>query len=179
VQDTPLTLFIPGTEWEGLSGALTRNATTVPITYLSFYILDPRVVLMPVTAAQARELGGKVYRLSADPFKFQDAVVVGARDGYYGEVKFELDLTTPQYVKMDRNSLKGLFGKFNPSRGDLVFSRTGDLIGIMANSTYCMLIHNFDADPTIQFGADVRAQHTGSTLSMLASFVTQKPFKLQ
>jgi hypothetical protein len=30
---------------------------------------------------------------------------------------------------MDRNSLKGLFGKFNPSRSDLVFSRTGELLG--------------------------------------------------
>ncbi|HWF20341.1 MAG TPA: hypothetical protein VG754_13810 [Verrucomicrobiae bacterium] len=179
VQDTPLTLWSPGTEWEGLTGNLNRNATSVSIHSLSFYMLDPRVVLMPVSAADARALGGKIYRLSSDPFKFQDAVVVGTRESYYGEVKFELDVSTPQYVKMDRNSLKGLFGKFNPSRGDLVFSRNGDLLGVMANGTYCMLIHNFDADPTIRFGPDVRAQHTGSTLSMLASTVMQKPFKLQ
>jgi hypothetical protein len=36
---------------------------------------------------------------------------------------------------MDRNSLKLLFGKFNPSTGDLVFSESGDLLGVMANST--------------------------------------------
>jgi hypothetical protein len=179
VQDTPLTLWNPGTQWEELTGVLSRNAVQFPIRSLSFYVLDPRVVLIPVTADQARDLGCKVYRISADPFKFPDAVVVGAREGYYGECKFEIDLTTPQYLKMDRNSLKGLFGKFNPSRGDLVFSKTGELLGVMANSTYCILIHNFSAAATFQFGSDVRAQHTGDTLSVLYSLVTELPSKLQ
>lgn len=179
VEDTPLKLWVPGIEWQGLTGNLSRNASSVPIHALGFYIIDPRIALMPVSAAEAKTLGGKVYRISSEPFKFQDAVVVGTRDPYYGECKFELDLSTPQYVKMDRNSLKGMFGKFNPSRGDLVFSRNGDLLGVMANSTYCMMVHSFDASPVIHFGPDVRDQHTGSTLSMLASTVMQKPVKLQ
>ena len=179
MQDTPLTLWNPGTQWEELTGTLGRNAAMFPIRSLSFYVLDPRVVLIPVTEAQAHDLGCKVYRISSDPFKFQDAVVVGAREGYYGESKFEIDLTTPQYVKMDRSSFKGLFGKFNPSKGDLVFSKTGELLGVMANSTYCILIHNFNAAATFQFGADVRAQHTGDTLGVLYSLVTDLPPKLQ
>lgn len=178
VQDTPLKFWTPGIDWEGLTGSLSRGLAKVPIHSLGFYMPDPRVVLMPVSADEARALGGKIYRVSADPFKFQDAVIVGARDGYYGECKFEMDLSTPQYVRMDHNSIKGLFGKFNPSRGDLVFSKTGDFLGVMANGTYCMLVHDFQADPMIQFG-DVRAQHTGSTLSMLSSLVLQKPMKLQ
>ena len=177
VQDTPLTLWTPGTEWDGLTGSLTRNGASVPIRSLSFYLLDPRVVLMPVTPQEAAQLGGKIYHVPKDPFKFQDAIVVGTHDGYYGESKFDVDLTTPKYVRMDRNSLKGLFGKFNPSRGDLVFSRTGDLLGVMANSTYCMLVQNFDLDLTIRFGPDIRDQHTGATLSMLNSTVQDKPFK--
>src|SRR5438093_3934257 len=143
VQDTPFTFWNPGTEWEQLSGTLNRNAAEIPIHSLSFHSQDPRVVWMPVSEADVRRLGGKVYRLSSDPFKFQDAVLVGAREGYYGECKFEIDLTTPEYVKLDNSFLKGLFGKFNPSRGDLVFSKTGELLGIMANSTYCLMIRNF------------------------------------
>ena len=142
VQDTPFTFWNPGTEWEQLSGTLNRNAAEIPIHSLSFHSQDPRVVWMPVSEADVRRLGGKVYRLSSDPFKFQDAVLVGAREGYYGECKFEIDLTTPEYLKLDRSLLKGLFGKFNPSRGDLVFSKTGELLGIMANSTYCLMIRN-------------------------------------
>lgn len=179
VQDTPLTLWNPGTEWQGLAGTLGRNTATSPIHSLSFHANDPRIVLMPVTAAEARTLGCKVYRISPDPFKFQDAVLVGAREGYYGESKFQIDLSTPNYVKMDRNSFKGLFGKFNPSRGDLVFSKTGELLGIMANGTYCLVMQNFNAGATFRFGNDVRDQHTGQILTTLYSRIFEMPFKLQ
>jgi hypothetical protein len=179
VQDTPLTLWNPGTDWDGLSGTLSRGTAVFPIRSMNFALQDPRIVFMPVTAAEARQLGGKVYRISADPFKFQDAVLVGAREGYYGECKFQIDLTTPDYVKLDHSVIKGLFGKFNPSRGDLVFSKTGELLGVMANSTYCMVIRNFDATAVFQFGPDVRNQHTGVILSQLYAMVLSLPFKLQ
>lgn len=179
VQDTPLTFGYPGTDWEGLSGTLGRSSTSVPIPSLSFYQLDPRIVFLPLTAEQVRALGCKVYRTSADPYKFQDAVVVGAQEDYYGECRFQTDLSTPRYLKMDHNSLKGLFGKFNPSRGDLVFSRTGELLGVMANSTYCVMINNFDPTATLQFAPDVRNQETGATLARLCGQIARLPYKLQ
>ncbi len=179
VQDTPLTLWNPGTDWAGLSGTLDHNTAQVPIHALSFHIQDPRVVFMPVTQAEARQLGCKIYPISSDPYKFQDAVVVGAQGDYYGQSSFQMELNTPQYVKLDRNLLKGLFGKFNPSRGDLVFSRNGELLGIMANSTYCLVLHDFTATATFQFGPDVRAQRTGNTLSRLYSYVFNLPIRLK
>jgi len=179
VQDTPLILWDPGTDWAGLSGTLDHNTAQVPIHSLSFHIQDPRVVFMPVTKEEARQLGCKIYSISSDPYKFQDAVVVGAQGDYYGQSSFQIELNTPQYVKLDRNLLKGLFGKFNPSRGDLVFSRTGELLGIMANSTYCLVLHDFTATATFQFGPAVRAQHTGNTLSRLYSYVFNLPLRLQ
>lgn len=179
VQDTPLILWDPGTDWAGLSGTLDHNTAQVPIHSLSFHSQDPRVVFLPVTQSEARQLGGKIYPISSDPYKFQDAVVVGAQGDYYGQSSFQIELNTPQYVKLDRNLLKGLFGKFNPSRGDLVFSRTGELLGIMANSTYCLVLHDFTATATFQFGPDVRAQHTGNTLSRLYSYVFNLPLRLQ
>ena len=143
MQDTPLTLWDPGTDWDKLTGTLTWGAAQVPIHSLSFDAQDPRVVMIPVSPADARKLGCKIYRLSSDPYKFQDAVLVGANEDYYGECNFQIELNTPQYVKLDRSLLKGLFGKFNPSRGDLVFSRAGELLGIMVNNTYCLTIRNF------------------------------------
>ena len=81
-------------------------------------------------------------------------------------------LKNPGYVKLDRSVLKGLFGKFNPSRGDLVFSRTGELMGIMANNTYCMMIHKFDTAATVRLGPNVADEHTGNTLASLSGFVS-------
>jgi hypothetical protein len=179
VQDTPLTLSNPGTDWDTLTGNFNRGGKDFPIRSLIFSLRDPRIVLMPVTAAQASELGCRVYRISSEPYKFQDAVLVGAREGYYGECRFQLDLTTPEYVKLDRSFLKGLFGKFNPSRGDLVFSKTGELLGIMANSTYCMMIRSCDGAAAFVFAPDIRDQHTGVVLASLSSMVSSLPLKLQ
>ncbi|MGH7951689.1 MAG: hypothetical protein ACREFE_07190 [Limisphaerales bacterium] len=179
VQDTPISLSDPGTDWDRFEGTLSRNTAQVPIHSLSFDRQDPRVVFMPVTPAEIRQLGCQVYRISADPYKFQDAVLVGAKEGYYGQCNFQMDLDSPQYVKLDRSLLKGLFGKFNPSRGDLVFSRSGDLLGIMVNGAYCLVLHDFKPMATFQFGQDLRAKHTGETLAQLFDFVYQLPLALR
>jgi hypothetical protein len=179
VQDTPLTLTDQARDWDRLTGELTRDTASVPVRSVSFYFEDPRVVLIPVGPEEVKKLGCRVYRISSDPFKFQDAVLVGASEGYYGECQFQIDLSAPEYVKLDRSVLRGLFGQFNPSRGDLVFSRTGELLGIMANNTYCLKLRDFSPLATLRFGEDVRAQRTGNTLSKLYAFVARKPSKLQ
>lgn len=179
VQDTPLTLWDPGTDWDALTGTLAGSAAQVTIRSLSFHKADPRVVMMPVSPEDVRRLGSKVYRIASDPYKFQDTVLVGADGSSYGECNFQIDLTTPQYVKVDHSLWRPLFGKFTSSRGDLVFSRTGELLGIMVNSTYCLVIHNFAPAATLQFGPDVRGEHTGSTLSQLYFNVFQLPLRLQ
>jgi hypothetical protein len=179
IQDTPLALWNPGTQWQELTGTMVRGSAVIPINSISFYSTDPRIVLIPVSTADAKALGSKVYRLSNDPYKFQDAVVIGTRDNYYGESSFQIDLTAPGYLKMDHNSLKGLFGKFNPSSGDLVLSKTGELMGVMANNSYCVMIRSFQPAATFRFGADSRNQPTAQTLSTLYAFVTEMPYKLQ
>ncbi len=179
VNDTPLTLWDPGTDWDGLTGTLAGRATEAPVQSMLFHRQDPRVVMFPVSPAAVRQLGCKVYPISSDPYKFQDAVLIGADDGYYGECDFQIDLNTPHYVKLDRSLLRGLFGKFNPSRGDVVLSRTGELLGIMVNGTYCLMIHDFAAAATVVFGSNVRDQHTGDTLSQLYDALFQMPLRLQ
>ena len=179
IQDTPLTLWNPGTSWEALSGNLTANGASFPVRSLSFSQDDPRIVTMPILPAEARQLGCSIYRLASDPFKFQDAVLVGAKEGYYGECKFEIDPSTPEYFKLDHNVLKGLFGKFNPSRGDLVFSKNNELLGVMANGTYCLRIQGLDSAATFRFGPNVRDQNTGDTLARLYMRVYNLPTRLQ
>jgi len=179
VQDTPLKFWIPPTDWEGLTGVLERGPGSVPLKSLAFSSVDPRVVLMPVSIEDAKQLGGKIYRLSGDPFKFQDAVVVGAQEDYYGDCKFQVDVKTADYVKLDHSFVKGLFGKFNPSRGDLVFSRTGELLGIMANNTYCMVLHKYDPTTSFQLGQNMRTQYLADALSRFYVAVTRMPGELQ
>lgn len=179
VSDTPFSLTAPSTDWESISGALVRGNAQVPIRTVSFHLQDPRMVLIPVSQEAAKQLGSKIYKLSKDPFKFQDVVLVGTREAYYGECRFQIDLTTPDYLRLDNSFIKGLFGRFNPSKGDLVFSRTGELIGVMVNGGYCLVLRSFDAAATLQFSKDVRSQQTGSTFSLLGNRVLSMPPKLQ
>jgi hypothetical protein len=146
---------------------------------LSFLAQDPRVVVIPIGTAQAQQYGVKIYKVAADPFKFPDAVIVGANEGYYGECRFQIDAGIHNYVRVDRNLLKGLFGKFNPSRGDLVFTRSGDLLGIMVNGEYCVLLNKVVPTRTIQLGNEVAGQQTGQILAQLADRIYQMPIKLQ
>ncbi|MCI0536814.1 MAG: hypothetical protein L0Z50_16475, partial [Verrucomicrobiales bacterium] len=93
IADTPLTLWPPGTDWHSLTGIISRGQYSYAISRLSFLAQDPRIVVVPVDAAQARQLGGKIYKIASDPFKFPDALLVGANEGYYGECKFQIDTT--------------------------------------------------------------------------------------
>ena len=180
IDDTPLMIWNPGTDWNKITTVLERGPTRYGGVRLSFLAQDPRVVVIPVGEAQAKQYGVKIYKAAADPFKFQEAVIVGATEGYYGECKFSIEAgTPPQYVKVDRNLLKGLFGKFNPSRGDLVFTKSGELLGIMVNGEYCAVLNQVTPTRTIQLGDTVASQQTGQMLSQLYDRVFQMPLKLQ
>jgi hypothetical protein len=179
IGETPLSIVAPSTQWDSLTGTLTHGTAQVPMRSISFHQRDPRLVMVPITAAEAKQLGTKAYRTSADPAKFQDAVLIGTRDTYYGECRFQIDLSTPEYLKLDGNFLRGLMGKFNPSRGDLVFSRTGELLGVMVNSSYCFVLKSFDTGAVLRLGKDVSGQDPAGLLSLLGSQVYAMPLKLQ
>ena len=178
VNATPLSLWNPGTDWTRITALMQRGNVAFAGGRLLFLAEDPRVVVIPIDEAQAKQFGVKIYQAAADPFKFQDAVIVGANDGYYGECRFQIDLSTPNYVKVDRSLLKGLFGKFNPSRGDLVLTKTGELLGIMVNGEYCAVLKKVTPTRTIQLGTEVASQQTGQMLSQLYDRVYQMPLKL-
>jgi hypothetical protein len=121
----------------------------------------------------------KVYQTALDPFKFPDAVLINATGQGYGEVSFKLDASQPGFVQVDNRLFKRLFGDFAPSRGDLVISKTGELLGIMVNSDYCALVNNFLLYRTIKTGDDLKAQPTSRVLNDLVARYQSLPFKLQ
>jgi X-X-X-Leu-X-X-Gly heptad repeat protein len=179
VNDTPLSLSFPGVDWDWLIGNLRRGPAVARIERVSFLAVDPRVVVVPISEAKAQELGSKIYVIPKDPFKFQDAILVGANEGYYGECKFQMDPENPQYVRMQRERFSWLVGKFAPSSGDLVFTKGGELLGLMVNKDYCLLLTEFSPAYDIQMGIGIGDQQTGVLLSQLYGQVARMPAKLQ
>lgn len=179
VEDTPFRIEEFGKDWERFIVHLYRGNTILPMAKIHFLSMDPRVVVIPVTEAQAKQLGAKVYKTVADPYKFQEALILGADEGYYGECRFALDPSNRAYLKMDRSALGKFVGKFNPSRGDLVLSKSGDLIGIMVNKQYCALLNSFVPRTTIPAGSNLNAQAIGTQLSSMQQDLRGLPSEMQ
>jgi hypothetical protein len=179
VQDTPFRFEEFGKDWERFVVHLYRKGVILPLEKIFFLSNDPRVVVAPVTEAQAGKLGAKIYKVVPDPYKFEDVVLIGADEGYYGECRFAVDPQNRGYLRMDRSVLGRLVGKFNPSRGDLVFSKSGDLVGIMVNKQYCALLTSFVPTATIPTGTQLNADAIGTRLSRMDQEVRQLPLDLQ
>lgn len=179
IDDTPLSLVSAESNWEQLSGVVSRQSTSYSIPQLASLVLDPRILVVPVGRTQAEGLGAKIYPLSKDPYRFQEAVLVGSKESYFGEVSFQLAPEHPNYVKMQRRSRGTLFGKFSPSRGDLVFSKTGELLGIMASNKYCAVFRDVRMSRKIRFGSDVVENETAQVLGQMRSRFQSLPQTLQ
>jgi hypothetical protein len=180
VDDTPFTFTESGVEWQKLAVSFARGSDyRSPGTRINFLRIDPRVVVVPVDASQVAALGVKVYPLAADPFKFPEALLISGGGQGYGELGFKVDADHRGYVRVDNRIFKRLFGDFAPSRGDLVFSKTGELLGIMVNSDYCALLGDFTPAASVAVGADQTQEHTQAIITALAARIQQLPIELQ
>ncbi len=161
IQETTLPVWSGGGDWDEMTAVLARAGATVPLTGLSLVSSDPRIVVCTLDEPTATQLGVKPFEVSEDPAKFQDAVIVGGKEGYYGEVEFKLVPGMPRYLRMQRRTIGKIFGKFSPSKGDLAFSKSGELLGMMVNSQYCALVRSMPPSRFIPLGKDIAAQRTG------------------
>lgn len=180
VADTVFSFGESGVDWESITVNLSKGGggrSAAP--QLQFLAQDPRIVVLPLDPTQASTLNAKIYPLANDPFKFPEAVLIDGNGRGYGEVGFKLDAGEPGFVRVDNRFFKRLFGDFAPKRGDLVFAKTGELLGIMVNNDYCAVLKNFAAAKTIQTGTDVRGQSTSGLFDDLISRVRAMPLKLQ
>ncbi len=178
VSDTPLSIGEVATDYDQVTGVLSHGSASVPISQLQFLRLDPRVVVVPIDPSLATQLGAKIYQLAKEPFKFPEAVLVRADDGRYGDTPFRIDASNSNYVKLDNRIVTRLFGEIAPKRGDLVFSKTGEIIGIMVNSDYCAVLGNFAPVYTLKTG-DNPEPKTSVILSDVYTRIQRLPVKLQ
>ena len=179
ISDTPLSLESSETPMR-LTGEVRRGEAAYSIVEMGPIALDPRILAVPVDQAVVQSLGCKVYSLAADPYKFEEAVLVTARNSNFDEVSFKIDPDHPGYVKMNRPTFGKILGQFTPSRGDLVFSMTGELLGMMANNKYCAVFGEVSlGEMRIGFGDRYSEDATSRVLSLLHNRLEALSFSLQ
>lgn len=177
--DTPFELGDINWDWNSLQAEFRKGAYKTTSDRLSFLAVDPRVAVLPVGAEQQTALGVKAYPIALEPFKFTEALLISNGGAGYGEVPFKLDPVNPSYVRMDNRLVRRLFGDFSPSRGDLVLSKTGELLGIMVNSEYCALVNNFLPSQVIRTGDDLASRPTGRQFDDLTQRLRRLPLRIQ
>ncbi len=151
------------------------------LPYAQFQADEPRVLAAPLmNLSEAADRGIRPYTIAAKPFQFPKAFVI-SRDGKsYGEVEFKYNPAHPGYVKMDKPFAGGFFSNsFNPSKGDLVLSQKGELLGMMANNTYCYVIRSLKSESSIPFRKDLNRAAIARTLKGHSAAVMRKPFDLR
>ncbi|MDQ8182356.1 hypothetical protein [Pelagicoccus sp. SDUM812005] len=158
---------------------LGRQGEKVSSDLMQFLALDPRIVVIPLSQEEAARLGGKPYLTAIEPFKFAEAVLVNRQGDYYGEVEFKLDADTPGFVKMQTKIFSSIFGEFSPSTGDLVLSKTGELLGVMVNRRYCALVNNFVPVATLDLSGRLDTGELQKTLRLLNGTLNGFPRPLQ
>ncbi len=152
LSSTPLGFNKNSLGFRQVHARLDREGARIRPSHLRFLALDPRIVATPISPQEATALGGEVYYTALEPFKFSEAVLIDEKGEYYGEVEFKLGANAPGYVRMQSKIFSRLFGDFAPSKGDLVFSKTGELLGLMVDNRYCALIGNLVSQETLPLG---------------------------
>lgn len=178
LSDTPFSLMETPADYDRALGTLSRGSFNSPVGALQFLRLDPRIIVVPVDDSLAALMGAKIYSLAREPFKFPEAVLVRADDGRYGETPLRIDPTSSSYVRLDNRIVTRLFGEISPKRGDLVFSKTGELIGMMVNSEYCAVLGDFSALHTLTTGESI-GPGTRGIIADIQARVLRLPAKLQ
>lgn len=178
VSDTPFALSEVPAEYDQVTGQLSRGTFNAPVGELRFLRLDPRLIAVPVDSSMVGLMGAKVYTIAKDPFKFPEAVLLRADDGKYGDTALRIEQDNPGYLRLDNRIVTRLFGEISPKRGDLVFSKSGELIGMMVNNDYCAVLGDFSAANTLQAGEPPQPK-TSTVLGGAYSRLMRLPFKLQ
>ena len=181
VRETPYRLAANALGWRESAASLSGpNTGAQPLHHVRFLKSDPRIVIAPVgppDSPQVKALSVKPYKLAAKPFKFPKAFIM-KRDGRsFGEVVFRMDPRNREYVKFDKSLVRSIMGDFSPSQGDLVFSQTGELLGIMANNRYCHVITGVSPAGAVVFGQH-QSNSLAGTLAKMHAIVKAKASEL-
>jgi hypothetical protein len=164
----------------GALAAAAGGSKPQALHHVRFLKADPRLIIIPLGPAnskQVKALGVKPYKLAAKPYKFPKAFIMSKNGLNYGTIEFKIDPKYKGYVKVDRKFFN-FAGKFNPAKGDLVFSQTNELLGIMANNKYCLVLQSATPAGAIMFGKNDSSK-VAQVLGNMQKLIAAKPFALQ
>jgi len=132
-----------------ISGHITSPKLKAPIPVKEIAFMDdPRILIVPlnVDPAELRKNSSiELFGSPKNPYLFDEAVVVDAKEGRFGQTDFMRDERDARYIKVSHTRFAFVTGAFDPGKGDLVFSQKGEVLGLLVNRDYAFHVKNLGA----------------------------------
>ena len=139
-RESPFRLDGAKNRFNAVMASVNLGGTEYRLQEMVFLAADPRLMAAPVQQSAVDDSGAGIFSLALEPFRFPEAVLIGANEEYYGESTFKFEGDSEQYLRMQARLFNRLFGEFSPKRGDFVFSKSGDFLGLMVDGQSCVLV---------------------------------------
>ena len=139
---------------QNIRGTMQIGDNRLEIVEVSFLRADPRVVAIAVPRRFVEDTDIEVMQLADDPLRFPEAVLINDERGYFGESRFRLRADSQRYVDMDTRLVSRLFGEFSPRRGDIVFSKSGQILGFMVTNDISVIVDEIRPWASLRVGND-------------------------
>lgn len=158
-----------------LRGDIRLGRYTYPLKTLSFLSIDTRVLVIPLESAWTSLLESEPFYIATDPLKFEYAVLIDSENGTSGEAKFKVEINTPDHFRIDSRFLNRLMGEFSPKESDIMFSKTGDFLGVLVNKEYAVHIDNFVPAETVTLGQTDTIQQLQTGYTRMVNQIRRLP----
>ena len=97
----------------------------------------------------------------------------------FGRTGFRRLTTSDRFLRMDRPALGELFADFASSRGDLAFSKNGQFIGVLTDTSHAVVVDAFLASAVTDIGQGFNIENHVATMARLKDRVRSLPSEVQ
>ncbi len=125
------------------------------IVEISLLQADPRIMAVQIPERIVEASGLTPFEITTEPLRFPEVVLVSNRLGEFGETSFRLIPGGQRYLSVPNRLLGRVFGSdFGASRGDYIFAKTGDLMGVMLSSDRGAILSDLASVAELRIGDD-------------------------
>lgn len=123
------------------------------IVELSFLEADPRVIVVQIPNRFVESSDLTPFDLAQEPLRFPEVVLISNQLGEYGETSFKLLPGGQRYLTVPNRLFGRVFGSdFGASRGDYIFAKTGELMGVMLSSERGIILSDLQSTAELDLG---------------------------
>ena len=112
-------------------------------------------------------------------FAYSDCVVINPSKFYYGQIPFRADFKNPTYAKLDVGLIQSVFGEFAPASGDIVMTRSGNIIGAMIDGSLALIFKTITPLDTLALGNNYTEQSASAFVKINSEKLKKLPLSLK